>query len=117
MARTRTHKLILTGTVTSLVAAGHKNGTVTLPPAGATLFFNLTDDPLELHDLAGSPQAEPELQRLKAAIANWRPPKVPKRFVDLQAPQIRGPNVPPPGLEHRQAIIDYYDRKMKSPSQ
>jgi arylsulfatase len=98
MARTRSHKL-LTGAA-----------------SGETLFFNLAEDPCELHNLAGSAHAEPEFQRLRAAIANWRPRNMPPRFTDLQAPQIRGPNVPPLSLEHRQAIVEYYQGKIASPA-
>jgi len=99
MARTQSHKLI-----------------VTRKASGENLFFDLREDPLELHNLSGSPEFEHEVQRLKAAIASWRPQKMPERFVDLQAPQIHGPNVPPPGLEHRQAIMEYYRAKMGASS-
>lgn len=98
MARTRTHKLLLTGKA-----------------PGQSLFFDLQADPLELHDLSASPQSQEEIRRLTAALAVWRPQPLSSRYVDLQAPQIRGPNVPPPGTEHRQAIMDYYRAKMQQP--
>jgi len=99
MARTRSYKLI-----------------VTRKPSGENLFFDLQKDPWELHNLYGSPEVEREVERLKAALAGWRPQQMPERFVDLQAPQIQGPNVPPPGLAHRQAIIEYYRGKMGASS-
>jgi arylsulfatase A-like enzyme len=95
MARTQSHKLILDG-----------------KRPGQSLFFDLRVDPLELRNLLGSPEAQDEIQRLSAAIAAWRPHAMPNRYVDPQAPQIQGPNVPPPGLEHRQPIMDYYRAKM-----
>ena len=42
--------------------------------------------------------------------------RMPDRFVDLQTPQIHGPNVPPPGLEHRQVILEYYWGRMEASS-
>jgi arylsulfatase A-like enzyme len=96
MARTRTHKLLLTENAPQ-----------------QTLFYDLQADPLELRNLSQSPQWQDEIRRLTAAIAAWRPQPVSKRFVDMQAPQIRGPNVPSPGLEHRQEISDYYKRRMQ----
>ena len=97
MARTRTHKLLLTGN----------------PPEQA-LFYDLQADPLESRNLSGLPESQDEIRRLTAAIAAWRPQPVSPRYVDLQAPQIRGSNVPPPGLAHRQQIIDYYQSKMQA---
>ena len=99
MARTRTHKLLLTAKA-----------------RGENLFFDLHADPLELRNLYGSPTAQDEIRRLTAALAAWRPQPMPGRHVDLQAPQIRGPNVPPPGTEHRQPIMDYYRGKMQGRS-
>lgn len=96
MARTQSHKLILTAK---------------LP--GQNLFFDLKKDPLELHNLYGSPEAQDEIKRLTAAIAAWRPQELPERYVDLEAPQIHGPNVPAPGLQHRPAIMEYYRAKMQ----
>jgi len=95
MARTRTHKLIL--------ARG---------PRASSLFFDLEKDPLEMHSLYGSPQAAAEINRLTAAIAAWRPPQMPQSCLDLEAPQIKGPNVPPPGIGYRAAIMEYYRAKM-----
>jgi arylsulfatase A-like enzyme len=85
-------------------------------PPEKDLFFDLRSDPLEMHNLAGTPEGREEVARLRAAIAAWRPKPLRGRYVDLQAPQIRGPNVPPPGLDHRQAIIDYYQAKMREPN-
>ena len=96
MARTRDCKLLVMG-----------------GPPEKDLFFDLRHDPLEMHNLAGTPEVQGEIQRLRAAIAAWRPKALQPRYVDLNAPQIRGPNVPPPGLNHRQAIIDYYQAKMQ----
>ena len=96
MARTRSHKLIL------INRARDQN-----------LFFDLQKDPLELDNLYGLPEVEDEIKRLTAATAAWRPQKTLERFADLQAPQIQGPNVPPRGLEHRQAVIEYYRVKMQ----
>jgi hypothetical protein len=96
MARTRTCKLIVVG------GRPEKD-----------LFFDLRSDPQELHNLLGTPQVAEEVKHLRAAIAAWRPNGLPPRYVDLQAPQIIAPNVPPPGVEHRKAITDYFQRKMQ----
>lgn len=95
MARTRTGKLLLD----------------TKTP-GQSLFFDLRADPLEMRNLFESPASQAEIQRLTAAVAAWRPGELPQRYVDPQAPQISGPNVPPPGLQHREAIMKYYRAKM-----
>ena len=96
MARTRTCKLIVVG--------GRPE---------RDLFFDLHSDPQELHNLLGTPQVEEEVEHLRAAITAWRPKGLPKHYVDLQAPQISGPNVPPPGVNHRKAIMDYFRRRCK----
>lgn len=98
MARTRQYKLLLTS-----------------GPRGEKLFFDLRKDPLELQDLSRLPEVQDEMKRLAEAAAAWRPEPSPERFVDEAAPQIRGANVPPPGLGHRQAIMDYYRAKMAGP--
>jgi arylsulfatase len=97
MARTRTHKLLITDNAPQ-----------------QTLFYDLQSDPLELHNLSGLLETHDEIRRLTAAIATWRPQPVSQRYVDLQAPQIRGANVPSPGLEHRPQIIDYYRTKIQT---
>jgi arylsulfatase A-like enzyme len=96
MARTRESKLLVMG-----------------GPPEKDLFFDLRRDPLEMHNLAGTPQVQDEIKRLRAAIAAWRPKPLQPHYVDLSAPQIRGPNVPPPGLDHRQAVIEYFEAKMR----
>lgn len=98
MAHTRTHKLIL-----------DKNGK-------RSLFYDLARDPLEMNNLYGAPEAQAEIKRLSAAIAAWRPEPPRPRFLDLQAPQIHGENVPTDGLAHRAAIEQYYRNKMKEPA-
>jgi arylsulfatase A-like enzyme len=96
MARTQSEKLILVGW-----------------SSGESLFFDLRKDPLEMHNLYRSPEVQAKVKRLTEAIAAWRPQPVPERYVDLQALQIRGPNVPPPGLKHREEIIKYFRAKMQ----
>jgi len=96
MHRTQSDKLILAGW-----------------SPGESLFFDLRKDPLEMHNLYHSPEVQAKVKRLTAAIAAWRPQPAPERYVDLQAPQIQGPNVPPPGLKHREEIIEYFRAKMQ----
>ena len=67
-----------------------------------------------LGDCRGSRMPDVHAARLTAAIAAWRPGPLPERYLDMSAPQISGPNVPPPGLAHRQAVMEYYQAKMRS---
>ncbi len=96
MVRTRSYKLILD-----------------LSTPEKSHFFDLHVDPLEMHNLYRSPEAQTEIQLLRAAAAAWRPREIPKRYVNHQAPQIKGSNVPPRDLAHRQAIMEYYRARMQ----
>ena len=96
MARTRSHKLILT-----------------YGAAGQNLFFDLQKDPLELHNLYGLAEVKDEVKHLTAALAGWRPRKMPERFVDLHGTADPRAERTPAGLEHRQAIMEYYRAKMQ----
>ena len=82
MARTSTHKLLLVGKA----------------PRQTCCLFELSADPLELNDLSATPASQDEIKRLTAAIAAWRPGPLQERHLHMSAPQIHGPNVPPPGL-------------------
>ncbi len=95
MARSRTRKLILA------------------PPGRENLFFDLEKDPQELNNLYGSQRYQDEIQKMEAALSQWRSSEAnPQPYLDHDAPTIRRPNVPPTDLSHREAIMDYYRQKM-----
>jgi len=95
MARTRTSKLILD----------------TARPA-RSLFFDLGTDPLEMTNLFNEPGKKEEITRLTHAIETWRPARLPKVYLNEDAPQIRQPNVPRDPA-HRVEIADWYARQMQ----
>lgn len=78
-----------------------------------SLFFNLQSDPLELRDLYHDPASRAEIESLVRAIKVWRPTPLAETYVNEQARQIDRPNVPPPGVSHREAISDWYSRQMQ----
>ncbi|HEV2455268.1 MAG TPA: sulfatase/phosphatase domain-containing protein, partial [Verrucomicrobiae bacterium] len=95
MARTRTTKLILD----------------TVRPA-RSLLFDLTKDPLEMTNLYPEPAWKEEVARLRRAIEDWRPARLPPVYLDENAPQINQLNVPrDPG--HRADIADWYAGQMQ----
>jgi arylsulfatase A-like enzyme len=95
MARSRDYKLILAG------------------PRNENLFFDLREDPSELNNLYKSPKYRDRVKTMEAALSKWRckDPK-PRGHQDRNAPQIDQPNVPPRDLSHREAIMEYYRKKM-----
>ncbi len=95
MARSRTRKLILA------------------PPGQENLFFDIEADPQEIDNLYDSPKYRDEIQQMQTALEAWRCKEAnPKPFLDLNAPVIDQPNVPPRDLSHRAAIISYYRKKI-----
>ena len=95
MARSRDYKLILAA------------------PRNENLFFDLRKDPSELKNLYDSPSYRHQVSTMAAALNTWRckDPK-PRSYQDQNAPQIDQPNVPSRDLSHREAIIEYYRKKM-----
>ncbi len=94
MARSRTRKLLL---------ARSKQ----------TLFFDLQSDPLEMSDASQRVEYKKEMDRFRKAIEAWEgPDPFPDPYLDENAPQIRGANVPPSDGSHRPGIIEYYRRRM-----
>ncbi|MFC2156349.1 sulfatase [Acidobacteriota bacterium] len=80
-----------------------------------SLFLNLEEDPYEMIDLYDSPQYQEEIQKFKSAISDWEGPhELPETYLDLNAPTIRQPNVPPSDLSHRKKTIGYFNKKMSS---
>jgi arylsulfatase A-like enzyme len=95
MARTATHKLILSR------------------PRDKSLFYNLRADPLEMNNLYGRPEWQTEVDRLTKAAEEWLGPEPStKPYVDENAPRIRRPNVPDLKDNHRQEMIEYFQKKM-----
>jgi arylsulfatase A-like enzyme len=96
MARTLSHKLI--------IRTGKKE----------PLFFDLQNDPQEIVDQFGNVRYRAEIDRLTKAITSWRGFTNPsnKPYVDENAPVINQPNVPRRDDNHRQEMIDYFQRKM-----
>ncbi|GMW02309.1 MAG: arylsulfatase [Candidatus Hydrogenedentota bacterium] len=96
MARTNEHKLLLSR-----------------DPA-RSLLFDLKSDPLEQIDKAEDAEYAAVKQALTEKVLAWQG-ETPdfEAYVDLDAPQIDQPNVPPKDLGHRDAIIAYYRGKIR----
>ena len=95
MARSRDYKLILAG------------------PRNENLFFDMRNDPSEAGNLYKWPNYRDRVRKMEVALSAWRckDPK-PQGYQDHNAPQIDQPNVPSRDLSHREAIIEYYRKKM-----
>lgn len=90
MARTRTHKLLLSES----------------PRFGQ--FFDLERDPLELNNLYDDPGSKSRVADLTAQVREWQGGNALREaYLDLDAPVIHQPNVPPRDLSHRAALIEY----------
>ena len=95
MARSRDYKLIL-------VDSRNEN-----------LFFDLRNDPSELNNLYKAPRYHDQVKTMEAALSAWRCKDAkPQGYQDHDAPQIDQPNVPSHDLSQREAIIEYYRKKM-----
>ena len=95
MLRTATHKLIISS-----------------EPAMA-LLYDLTADPLELTNRYGDPAYAEVQSAMETQLRAWRTPgDLTPVVVDMDAPQINQPNVPPRDLSHREAIAAYYRKKI-----
>ena len=83
-------------------------------PTGKSLFFDLEKDPNELVDVYNSPDYLHEIEKFKKAIAVWQGSvKLGDTYINENAPQIKGANVPPQNLSHRKEIISYYQKMMQ----
>jgi arylsulfatase A-like enzyme len=95
MVRSRSHKLLLS-----------RN-------AGQTLFFDLQDDPFELHDLSPEPAARAALQEHRDALADWMLfEAITPNYSDEDAPLIRQPNVLGPRGPHRREMLEYFEAQV-----
>jgi len=95
MARSRDYKLILAA------------------PRNENLFFDLREDPSELNNLYKLPKYRDRVRKMEEALSAWRcKDSRPRGYQDHNAPQIDRPNVPSRNLSHREAIIEYYRKKM-----
>ncbi|HEY65622.1 MAG TPA: sulfatase-like hydrolase/transferase [Caldilineae bacterium] len=95
MARSRTHKLILSH------------------DPDQCLFFDLDRDPLELTDHFQDPTYQPLIREHCEALARWLMfDAVPPTYLDERAPCIDQPNVPDPDDDHRQRMLAYFERKI-----
>jgi hypothetical protein len=84
-------------------------------PEGRSLYFNLENDPFELTNLYDHPEYQEEIEQFKKSIMEWQgQTKLGDTFVDKNAPQIKQPNVPSSDGSHREEIIAYYQKMMKS---
>lgn len=78
-----------------------------------SFFYDLTSDPHECVNRYDDPVCREERVKLENALRRWRAPDIkPDVYLDLRAPVIDGPNVPPRDNSHRAAIIKYYEEKM-----
>ncbi|MBM3290966.1 MAG: DUF4976 domain-containing protein, partial [Candidatus Hydrogenedentes bacterium] len=97
MARTRTHKLLLSNA-----------------PKCEQL-YDLEHDPPEMKNVYGDPAYAEVAKDLTAKVKAWRGTSpMPEPYLDLDAAQIKQPNVPPHDLSHRKAIGEYYASAAKA---
>ena len=97
MARTRTHKLLLSASPT------------------CEQLYDLERDPHELKNVYADPANADLVAELAQKVRAWQGPSaVPEPFLDLGAPQIDQPNVPPRDSIDRDARIAYYTREAKA---
>jgi arylsulfatase A-like enzyme len=82
---------------------------------GRSLFFDLEKDPLEMHDLAGDSRYNAELQNMKDALLRWfQVDAQTSPYLDLQARQIRQPNVPPDRITAERQMEEYIRLQMRA---
>ncbi len=97
MARSQDRKLILT------------------PENRENLFFDLEKDPHELKNLYRKSEYRDEIEAMETKLTAWRCKEAkPKSYVNESETKIDQPNVPPHDLSHREAIQQYYRRKMEA---
>ncbi len=61
-----------------------------------------------------SPDYQHEIEKYKEAISAWQGSgKLGDTYIDKNAPQIKGANVPPLDRSHRKEIIAYYQKMME----
>jgi arylsulfatase len=97
MARTPTHKLLLSDS----------------PRFGQ--LFDLERDPLELNNLYDDAGTKSLVAELTARIKEWQGDNASREaYLDLDAPVIDQPNVPPRDLSHRARIIEFTRKKFDS---
>ncbi|MGP3971025.1 sulfatase-like hydrolase/transferase [Streptomyces sp. 6N223] len=98
MARTRTHKLLLSG--------DHDRA----PDA----LFDLAADPHELHNLIDGPGSARSLSELRAALTRWALFEAPvPTYLDEDAAQIGAPNVPPPDAARRAEHRAHFEARVR----
>jgi arylsulfatase A-like enzyme len=82
-------------------------------PRGS-LFFDLETDPLELKNLADDPTRQKEIQDLKESLLHWfQTETIREPYLDLNARQIRQPNVPADRGVAEEAMEQYIDSEMR----
>lgn len=93
MVRSHTHKLLLC-----------KN-------PEQSQFFNLQEDPFELHNRIQAPESQPLIADMKHALMQWVLFDAPACVhLDEEAPVINQPNVPKP--QDRQELYAYFEKRM-----
>ena len=82
-------------------------------PNKRSFFYDLQRDPHECVNRYDDPTCGDDRVALESALRGWRDPELKSDvYLDLNAPVISGPNVPPRDNSHRAAIIKYYEEKM-----
>lgn len=82
---------------------------------GPSFLFNLKNDPYELTNLYDNPRYAKQLKKMKSAIYKWQRGELsPKdKYLNEDEKIIQQPNARHPKDGHRDAIIRYFDQKMK----
>ncbi|NUM56494.1 MAG: sulfatase-like hydrolase/transferase [Candidatus Hydrogenedentes bacterium] len=97
MARTRTHKLLLSA------------------KPQQQLLYDLERDPMELTDVHSESANAAIVSDLSEKVKAWQgPAPMSAPYMDMGAAQIDQPNVPSPNLGHRSAAVEYYTREAKA---
>jgi arylsulfatase len=79
-------------------------------------FFDLEQDPLELHNRIVDPAYGDVVAAFEAALAQWALFDSPTTVhLDMAAPTINGPNVPQRSDGHAEEAIRYFQHKMAEP--
>lgn len=81
--------------------------------ANQSQFFDLQDDPFELHNRITDPKSQQQITDMKNALVQWMLFDAPSCVhLDEHAPVINQPNVPPRNTKQRDDLYAYFKERM-----